>query len=61
MIAGKASTSAIRQSRIGCTVVLAQASWPNTEYEGRFAGLGYSFEETGTTRDTSSPANLKIS
>jgi hypothetical protein len=61
MIAGIASASAIRQSLIGTTVVLVQASWPNTEYEGRFAGREYSLEETGTTRATSAPASLKIS
>jgi hypothetical protein len=61
MIAGIASASAIRQSLIGSTEVFAHASWLKTEYEGRFAGLGYSLEETPTTLFSSAPANLKIS
>ena len=61
MIAGMASISAIRQSRIAGTVDLAQASWLKTEKTGRFAGLGKSAVKIGTTRDASSPANLKIS
>ena len=59
MIAGMASESAIRQLRIGATDVLVHASWLNTEYEGRFAGLGYSLEETGTTRKASSPFSFR--
>ena len=61
MMGGIASASAIRQSLMGATFVFAHAPWLNTEYEGRFAGLGYSLEDTGTTRETSAPASLKIS
>jgi hypothetical protein len=60
-IAGIASARAIRQSLMGSRDVLRHSSWLNTEYEGRFAARGYSLEETGITRFTLAPANLKIS
>jgi hypothetical protein len=61
MIAGMASERAIFQSFIEGTDVIPHSSWPSTEYEGRLAVLGYSDVGIGRTRETSAPANLKIS